>query len=49
MRALYQRKKGRDLFDLWIANKDVGIDPERVIGSFLHYMEREGHRVSRAE
>ncbi len=49
MRALYQRKKGRDLFDLWFANKDVGIDPDRVIDSFLHYIEREGHRVSRAE
>lgn len=49
MRALYQRKKGRDLFDLWIADKETGIDPDRVVGSFLHYMEQEGHRVSRAE
>lgn len=49
MRALYQRKKGRDLFDLWIADKETGIDPGRVVGSFMHYMEREGHRVSRAE
>ena len=49
MRALYQRTKGRDLFDLWIADKEIGIDPHRVTGSFLHYMEHEGHRVSRAE
>jgi len=49
MRALYQRKKGRDLFDLWIANKEIGIDPDRVVGSFLHYMEQESHKVSRAE
>ena len=49
MRALYQRKKGRDLFDLWMANKEIGIGPDRVVGSFLHYMEHEGHRVSRAE
>lgn len=49
MRALYQRKKGRDLFDLWIANKEVGINPDRVVGTFLHYMEHEGHKVTRAE
>lgn len=49
MRALYQRKKGRDLFDLWFADKETGIDPDRVVGSFQRYMEQEGHRVSRAE
>ncbi len=49
MRALYQRKKGRDLSDLWMADKETGIDPDRVVGSFQHYMEHEGHRVSRAE
>jgi len=49
MRALYQRKKGRDLFDLWMANKEIGIHPDRVVGSFRHYMEHEGHKVSRAE
>ena len=49
MRALYQRKKGRDLFDLWIGNKEIGINPERVVDSFRHYMEHEGHKVSRAE
>jgi len=49
MRALYQRKKGRDLFDLWIAHMESGIDPGRVVASFLSYMEMEGHGVSRAE
>jgi predicted nucleotidyltransferase component of viral defense system len=49
MRALYQRKKGRDLFDLWTANKEIGINPDRVVDSFRHYMEHEGHKVSRAE
>ena len=43
MRALYQRKKGRDLFDLWIANKAVGINPDRLVDSFRHYMEHENH------
>lgn len=49
MRALYQRKKGRDLFDLWRAFTTTKALPERVIDCFLRYMENEGHRVSRAE
>jgi predicted nucleotidyltransferase component of viral defense system len=49
VRALYQRKKGRDLFDLWKAFTCTGINPEQVISCFLKYMEHEGHRVSRAE
>ncbi len=49
VRALYQRKKGRDLFDLWTAFDTVTVRPEPVIQCFLHYMEQEGHKVSRAE
>jgi predicted nucleotidyltransferase component of viral defense system len=49
MRALYQRKKGRDLFDLWQALTTAGANPQTVVDCFLHYMEHEGHRVSRAE
>lgn len=49
VRALYQRKKGRDLFDLWTAFRTTDARPERVIHCFLQYMEHEGHRVSRAE
>lgn len=49
MRALYQRKKGRDLFDLWQALTTTGANPRTVVDCFLHYMEHEGHRVSRAE
>lgn len=49
VRALYQRKKGRDLFDLWEAFKTPHAQPERVIGCFLHYLDQEGHKVSRAE
>ncbi|MCE5262181.1 MAG: nucleotidyl transferase AbiEii/AbiGii toxin family protein [Deltaproteobacteria bacterium] len=49
VRALYQRKKGRDLFDLWIAFTSANARSERVIDCFLRYMENEGHRVSRAE
>jgi len=49
VRALYQRKKGRDLFDLWAAFTIPHAQPERVIGCFLHYLDQEGHKVSRAE
>jgi predicted nucleotidyltransferase component of viral defense system len=49
VRALYQRRKGRDLFDLWTAFATGKPQPERMIGCFLHYLEKEGHRVSRAE
>lgn len=49
VRALYQRKKGRDLFDLWAAFNTTNAQPKSVIKCFLHYMENEGHTVSRAE
>ena len=49
IRALYQRKKGRDLFDLWTAFVTAKVQPERVIDCFLHYMENEGRRITRAE
>jgi predicted nucleotidyltransferase component of viral defense system len=49
VRALYQRKKGRDLFDLWAAFNTTNVQPKSVIKCFLHYMENEGHKVSRAE
>lgn len=49
VRALYQRKKGRDLFDLWKAFDITHARPDRVIECFLAYMEHEGRRVSRAE
>jgi predicted nucleotidyltransferase component of viral defense system len=49
MRALYQRKKGRDLFDLAIALERGTADPDRIVAAFMHYMEHGGHRVSRAE
>lgn len=49
LRALYQRKKGRDLFDLWTAHRMARVDPERVIAAFQRYLEHEGLRISRAE
>jgi hypothetical protein len=49
VRALYQRKKGRDLFDLWAVFTNTQTQPERVIDCFLRYMENDGRKVSRAE
>ena len=49
LRALYQRKKGRDLFDLWYAQTRAAIDPERVVSCFRRYLDHEGLTVSRAE
>jgi len=49
LRALYQRKKGRDLFDLWTAFTTTNAQPDQAIKCFLKYMEHEGNKVSRAE
>lgn len=39
LRALYQRKKGRDLFDLWIVLRDLDVNAERILQCFRRYME----------
>jgi predicted nucleotidyltransferase component of viral defense system len=49
LRALYQRKKGRDLFDLWYALKNANVDTERLVVAFKHYMYEEGNVVTRKE
>ena len=49
LRALYQRRKGRDLFDLWFAQGRAPVDPQRVVACFLQYLGHAGSRVSRAE
>ena len=48
-RALYQRRKGRDLFDLAIALGKDQTDPDRIVEAFQAYMDHGGHRVSRAQ
>lgn len=51
MRALFQRQRGRDLFDLYwaLTRGKPGVDPAVVIESFEHYLRREGSRATRAE
>ena len=49
LRALYQRRKGRDLFDLEAGLNQSGVDPARIVDAFLRYMDHGGHRISRAQ
>jgi predicted nucleotidyltransferase component of viral defense system len=49
LRALYQRKKGRDLFDLATALKNTAVDPGRVVAAFSEYMKQGGHSVTSAQ
>ncbi len=51
MRAMFQRKRGRDLFDLyWALTKSTTpVEPAGIIESFQHYMKQEGTKADRAE
>ncbi len=48
LRALLQRSKGRDLFDLALALERADIDAGRIVGVFQHYLAANGERVTRA-
>ncbi|MDY7396295.1 nucleotidyl transferase AbiEii/AbiGii toxin family protein [Aureibaculum sp. 2210JD6-5] len=39
LRALYQRKKGRDLFDLYYAISELNVDTQQLIDSYKKYMD----------
>ncbi|MDQ2995149.1 MAG: nucleotidyl transferase AbiEii/AbiGii toxin family protein [Pseudomonadota bacterium] len=47
LRALYQRSKGRDLFDLWLAINQLECNIDNIIHIFLEYMKREGAIITR--
>lgn len=49
LRALYQRKKGRDLFDIWTALGQGNVSPDRVLDCFHRCMREGGHSASRAQ
>lgn len=48
LRALYQRKKGRDLFDLYYALENLELDIDKVIECFLAYLKKEGNKAPTA-
>jgi len=49
LRALYQRKKGRDLFDQWACHSKMAVDCQKVIEAFKIYIDKMGLSVSRAQ
>lgn len=51
LRALFQRRRGRDLFDLYhaLTLARPPVDPDAVVRSFLHYLEQEDSRAGRSE
>jgi predicted nucleotidyltransferase component of viral defense system len=49
LRALYQRKKGRDLFDVWYAMDQGRIDPATLLTCFERYMAEDDRTVTRAQ
>lgn len=49
LRALYQRRKGRDLFDLWLGITFGKANPEAIVRIFRKYMEAEALSVSQRE
>ena len=49
LRAMYQRNKGRDLFDLWYANERKELDVSKITKTFHSYLENDGLKVSAKE
>ena len=49
LRALLQRRKGRDLFDLHHGLVDLGLDASKVVAAFDHYPAIEATTISRAQ
>jgi len=47
LRALYQRSKGRDLFDIWYTLKLTNADSAKIIEAWKVYMKHEGHTIAR--
>lgn len=47
LRALFQRRKGRDLFDLWYALEKGSANPEKTLLFFHRYVRESGHKVTR--
>lgn len=48
LRALLQRRKNRDLFDLAAGMKLLSLDTDKLVASFEHYLALEGKTVTRA-
>jgi len=49
LRALYQRRKGRDLFDLWLGLTAGKGDPPTIVKVFKQYLAAEGLTISQVD
>lgn len=50
LRALYQRKKGRDLFDIWLALQQYpNLKIKNIVKCFKEYTKFEGIKINRKE
>ena len=49
LRALYQRKKGRDLFDLWMSLQKKTANPDRIVSTFQKYMQHSELSITQAQ
>lgn len=49
LRALYQRSKGRDLFDLWLALSQLKSNPNNIVKAFNQYNKMNKENISRAQ
>ena len=49
LRALLQRRRGRDLFDLNEGLKQLALDSKKLVACLDHYLALEGKPISRAE
>jgi predicted nucleotidyltransferase component of viral defense system len=49
LRALLQRRKNRDLFDLHHGLLQLDMDADKLVACLDHYLALEGHPISRAE
>lgn len=49
LRALYQRAKGRDLYDLWMTITQLKIDCKKILEGFHYYCSKQNIKISRTE
>ena len=49
MRALFQRRKGRDLYDLWLGLQQQAATPRRIVTVFEEYMKATATPVTRVQ
>ena len=49
LRALYQRKKGRDVFDLWLALKHEKFNLDDTLKAFQFYIDQENNVIRKKD